>query len=358
MAIIAHLDLDAFFASVEEREKPYLKGLPVVVGADPKGGKGRGVVATANYPAREYGIHSAMPISQAWKLSEWARKSGKPSAAFIVPNGHKYGKASREVFKVVKKYVKHIEETSIDEAYLDLNFTETLPKAAALMRIIKRDVYRTTGLRATIGIGHNRMMAKIASGYRKPNGLTVISEKSAETFLAPLPIRTIPGIGPKTEEVFKRLKVSTVADARRFSWVELQERFGMWGFDLYEKLRGVASDTLHKEQAPKSIGVHETFETDTYDFDQVLDVLARMGKRITKQLSRNGFSGFKTVVLTVRFSDFTTKNRSSTSKEILSGERSLETRAMKLLMPFFDRSENPKRLPVRLVGLRVEKLVA
>jgi len=358
MAIIAHLDLDAFFASVEEREKPYLKGLPIVVGADPKGGKGRGVVATANYPAREYGIHSAMPISQAWKLSRWARRQGKREAAFISPSTRKYTKASQEVFAIVRKHVTHIEQTSVDEAYLDMNFTETLPRAAVIAREIKRDIYRRTGLRATIGIGHNRMMAKIASSYRKPNGLTVVSEKNAEAFLSPLPIRTIPGIGPKSEETFTKLRIKTIGDARKLSWVELEEHFGKWGFSLYERLRGVAPATLYEDEPPKSIGEHETFDKDTEDFDQVLATLRRMAEHLEKQRIKNKFSGFKTVVLTVRFSDFTTKSRSVTSKDPLTSARALETRAMKLLMPFFDRTENPKKLPIRLVGLRIEKLVA
>ncbi len=357
MAIIGHIDLDAFFASVEERDKPFLKGEPIVVGADPKGGSGRGVVATANYKAREYGIHSAIPISQAWKLSELARKSGKPQAVFIVPSSHKYGKASKEVFKVVRSHVTSIEETSVDEAYLDLTFTKTLLGAIALARAVKRDIYRRTGLRATVGIGHNRMMAKIASGHKKPNGLTVVSEQKAEKFLEPLPVRILPGVGPKTEAALRRYGVKTVGDARKFSWVELVEHFGSWGYDLYEKIRGIAPAKLYKDEPYKSIGEHETFETDTDDLDAIMKTISGMAGRLLKRLVRHNFSGFKTVVITVRFSDFTTKNRSVTAKEKIDSQKVLEVRALKLLLPFFDRSENPRRLPIRLVGLRLEKLV-
>ena len=210
MKIIAHIDLDAFFASVEEREKPYLRGLPVVVGSDPAGGKGRGVVATANYRAREYGIHSAMPITRAWRLSEWARKKGMPTVAFITPGNRKYGKASREVFRIVCRYVKKIEQTSVDEAYLDMSAPHSYAKARVLARAIQRQIIRETHLTASVGIGPNRMVAKIASGYQKPRGLTVVVPERVMAFLAPLATRDIPGIGPKAEAALARLGIRTV----------------------------------------------------------------------------------------------------------------------------------------------------
>ncbi|MAF59243.1 MAG: DNA polymerase IV [Candidatus Pacebacteria bacterium] len=355
--IIAHIDLDAFFASVEERDNPYLKGLPVVIGSDPEGGFGRGVVSTANYKAREYGIHSALPIRKAWGFSEAARKEGKSACAFISPSMNRYSDASREIFNIVSKYTPTLMQTGIDEGSTDLSHLKTFKAARVHVENMKREIKRKTRLSCSVGIGPNRLVAKIASDFDKPNGLTVITPSKVDKFLRPLSIRDIPGIGPKAEEKLRRFKIKTVGDLQKLSWEELEKNFGKWGFSMYEKARGIDERELHEPVPRKSIGKHETFREDTYDLNFVLYELSKMARSITSSMNRKSFSGFRTVVLTVRFADFTTFTRSVTTSEVMKYTKELEAKAMKLVLPFFEGVQNPEKKAVRLVGLRIEKLI-
>lgn len=353
--IIVHVDLDAFFAAVEERDRPWLRGFPIVVGADPEGGRGRGVVATANYPARAYGIRSAMPVREAWRRSEEARGRGLPAVAFIRPDFRKYEAASRKVMRILRKRGR-VEEVGLDEAYLDLSPLGSFSRAEQAARAAKREIARSVGVTASVGIGENRMVAKIAANAEKPDGLTVVSPGRTEQFLAPLPVRVIPGVGPKTEKVLAGAGIQTVADARKRSWEELEELLGSHGFSFYERVRGIASAELAAPEPPKSVGEHETLREDTRDFRRASAVLDRMSRDILGRLRRAGFSGFRTVVLTVRFGDFETRQRSTTSPRPLFTERELSLRGLKLLLPFFERRGNPRGKAVRMIGLRVEKL--
>jgi len=354
--IIGHIDMDAFFASVEERDKPWLKGLPIVIGSDPEGGRGRGVVTTANYIARRYGIHSALPIQKAWAFSEEARKRGDKGAVFISPRGRRYGNISKKVFEIVSSYVGDMQVTSVDEAYFDITKACSYKKAKAIAKKIKRDIKKKENLSCSIGIGPNKMIAKIASDFEKPNGLTVVREEETFDFLGPLSIRVIPGIGPKMGEKFKSMKISTIKDARAFSWGELSRVFGSHGFSVYQKVRGSGSTSLGERTIRKSIGQHQTFYEDTSDLKFVTHALEHMGEEIFAIMSEKGFSSFRTIVLTIRFSDFETKNRSITSKENVSTLKVFDLRALKLLLPFFDSSENPRGKKIRMIGLRIEKL--
>jgi len=356
MVIIGHLDMDAFFAAVEEREMPWLRGSPIVVGADPKGGVGRGVVSTANYKAREYGIHSAMSIRRAWELSQTKRKKRDLPTVFITPRFDKYSNASREIVSIVKKYVPKIQKVGTDEMYLDLSCTGSYKKAEALANQLQTAIKRKTKLTGSIGIGPNKMIAKIASDFKKPSGLTVVSEDAVQKFIAPLPVRTIPGIGPKMEERLLRLGIQTVAELRQLSKDELQRRFQSWGVSLYEKARGHGSAEFSTHEKAKSIGEHRTFQEDTHDMRLVMKTLAAMAEGLVHSLKQQKFSGFRTVALTVRFADFETKQRSVTTKSSMQNTHELELKAMKLLLPFFEKGENPYKKAVRMVGLRVEKL--
>ncbi len=212
MRLIGHLDMDAFFAAIEARDHPELTGKPVVVGADPKGGRGRGVVATANYAARRYGIHSAMPISQAWKASEAARRRGLPEAAFVRGSHRRYSEVSVRIMAILHQFAPVVEEASIDEAYFDLSFAGSVDAAMEICRQIKAEIKAREDLTASIGLGPNKLVAKIASDFQKPDGLTVVRAEEAEDFLAPLPVRKIPGIGPKTERFLAGMGVKTVQD--------------------------------------------------------------------------------------------------------------------------------------------------
>lgn len=360
MPIIAHLDMDAFFAAVEERDNPQFAGLPIAVGADPRDGRGRGVVSTANYEARMYGIHSATPISTAWRLSQKAIEEGNPEVIFLPVDMEKYLAVSQKIMKIVRQVAGSrtaIEPVGMDEAYLDLSTLKSHEKAQEICQKIRTRIKEKEHLTASFGIGPNKLIAKIASDMEKPEGLTIITKKGALETIAPLPIRKIPGIGPKTEEKFKELGVETIEDLRKFSKEEMGEMLGKWGLDLYEKARGRDSSPVVEEKPPpKSIGEQETFQEDTLDPDFIFKRLSELCQRVIERYKDSDFTSFKTVVVTVRFSDFQTKTRTQTLKEPASSFETLRSEAMKLILPFLDKRENPKSKPIRLLGVRIEKL--
>lgn len=355
--IIAHLDMDAFFAAIEERDTPALRGVPLVVGADPLGGRGRGVVSTSNYLARAYGIHSATPISVAWRLSEAARRAGKPAVAFVSVDMPKYARVSDEIMGIVRRFIPIVEQASIDETYGDLSFTESYQAAALLSRELKAAIYTAARLTASVGIGPNKLIAKIASGLSKPDGLTVVCEEEAESFLAPLPLRAIPGIGPKTEVLLSQQGLKCVQDMKSLTVSQLDELLGKRGVDLYEKVRGRDITPLEEHEEIKSISEQHTFEADTLDSQRLLRELELLGKGVMDRLQQEGFQSFRTVVLTVRFADFKTTSRAHTLAEPAGDMATLRREILRLLMPFLDRRENPHRQCIRLLGVRVEKLM-
>lgn len=376
MRIIAHLDLDAFFASVEEKERPRLKGLPIVVGADPAPKQvwygadpaakkvlvatGRGVVSTANYKAREYGIRSALPISKAWQFSQQAVRAGKPEAIFVMPDFRKYSKASNAVMEIVRKYSDVTEQAGIDEIYIDLSMYVNFAEAEKICRKIKNEIKEQEKITASIGLGPNKLIAKIASDMQKPDGLTVINDENppagGEEFLEPLSIRKIPGIGPKTEQYFNELKIHKVGDLKKYSKAELEEMLGKWGAELYFKIRGIDDSPVAEDSEVKSIGEQETFQEDTLDFKIIIEKLESLCQGVFKSFQTSDFSTFKNITVTVRFSDFETKTRSHTLLKSTKTFKALKIGAIKLLMPFFDNRENPRKKRIRLIGIRVEKL--
>jgi DNA polymerase IV (archaeal DinB-like DNA polymerase) len=356
MRIIGHLDMDAFFAAVEERDNPRFAGRPIVVGADPKEGRGRGVVSTANYKAREYGIRSALPISTAWKNAEAARRAGKPAVIFVAGHFEKYGEISHHIMEIVSKYAPHIEQASVDEAYFDLSRVGSYEAAEDMARRIKADIKENERLTASIGIGPNKLIAKVASDRNKPDGLTVVREEDAESFLEPLSVRTIPGIGPKTEMQLKELKVSTIKDAKKFSEAELKKMMGKWGPELYQKLRGRDSSPLVEFWEAKSIGEQKTFQHDVVDPKILNKALKELAAEVHDRFAESGFAAFRSITLIVRFSDFTTKTRATTLSKPVHDSETIQFQALRLFMPFFDARENPKRKAIRLIGVRLEKL--
>jgi DNA polymerase IV (archaeal DinB-like DNA polymerase) len=356
MIIIAHLDMDAFFAAVEERDKPRLKGRPIVVGADPRGGEGRGVVATANYKAREYGIYSATPISKAWQLSEKAKSQGKPAVIFIGGNHRKYGQVSKQIMKIIQCHSPVVQQVGLDEAYFDLTKTGSYKNAKTLAQKIKKEIKRKEKLTASIGIGPNKLIAKIASDYKKPEGLTIVTEKEVDKFLEPLSVRKIPGIGPKTEIILSKLKIKTVKDLKEFSESEMKERLGKWGMALYRKSRGLGSINLTEKYERKSIGEEVTFSTDSSDMSFVSEALKNICHDLSDRLKKSGFNKFRTMTLKVRLADFSTRNRSKTFKAPIADSKTMEFEALRLLLPFFDKRENKQSQAIRLIGIRLEKL--
>jgi DNA polymerase IV (archaeal DinB-like DNA polymerase) len=355
--IIAHVDMDAFYAAVETRRNPDLRDKPVVIGADPKAGHGRGVVTTANYRARRYGIRSAMPISRAWRLAEAARRRGDPEAVFIRGNHELYREVSARIMALLTQHADAFEEASIDEAYLDLSSLGGFERACERARFLKLEIAQREDLTCSVGIGPNKLVAKIASDFRKPDGLTVVRDEEVQGFLDPLPIRVIPGIGPKSERLLHQRGIRTIRDLRGVERAELVDGFGRWGEDLFSKARGISGSAVSNEWEPKSIGEQETFEVDTLDAAFILERARELTRTVFARLQREGFRAFRTVTVTVRFMNFTTFTRSHTAREALTGADALYTSAVRLLEPFLDHRENPKQRKLRLIGVRAEKLV-
>lgn len=356
LRVIAHFDMDAFFAAIEERDRPHLRGLPIAVGADPQQGRGRGVVSTANYPARAYGLHSALPISRAWQLSESARRRGLPPVVFLPVRMAQYAEVSARIMAQFREAAAVVEPASIDEAYLDLSATGSFADAESHCRQLCAAIHAQEQLTASVGIGPNKLIAKIASGMQKPAGLTVVPAEQVAAFLDPLPIQTIPGIGPKSTARLAQLGVKTVHDLLAWPPSQLDHAFGRRGREWYDKIRGQDQDPLVAEWTPKSIGEQDTFETDTKDPTFLLDYMHRLCNSVWAKLHEEGFHTCRTIVLTVRFSDFTTVTRSHTVATPVETERTLYAEGMKLFLPFLDRRDNPQGKRLRLVGLRVERL--
>jgi nucleotidyltransferase/DNA polymerase involved in DNA repair len=355
MRIIGHLDMDAFFAAVEERNNPRFQGLPLVVGADPKDGAGRGVVSTANYAARKLGIHSAMPITRAWQRSQAAIARGRPAAIFLSGSFSAYDAISRRLMAIIKQHAPTMQQRSIDEAYFDLSHASPR-QAVKICRAIKQEIKEKEQLTASIGLGPNKLIAKIASDHDKPDGLTVIASADVEAFLDPLPIRAIPGIGPKTEAILKQQSICVVRDLKKLRQQALHDRFGKWGDVLYEKARGRDSSPLREEHIAKSIGHNLTFSRDTLNAGFLIPKLAEACQDVFERLTGEGFSTFRVITITVRFADFQTKTRRKTIPKPSSSAADLRRVAMQLFLPFLDHRENPQEKLIRLIGVRLEKI--
>jgi len=351
--IIAHLDMDAFFASVEERDSPQFFGLPIAVGSDPMKGRGRGVVSTANYKAREYGIRSATPISKAWQLSEEAKRQGKPGVVFLEPDFSKYEKAHEAVLEIIKRYASIIEPASIDEFYFDLSEFK-YEKAINICQDIKKDIKKDLKLTCSIGIGPNKLIAKISAGIDKPDGLTVVKLKDVLEFLSPLLAKEIPGIGPKTNEVLNKMGIKTVGDLRNIPEEELANLFGKIGKDIFLKSRGIDDSEIEESREVKSIGRQDTFFDDTLDALIIIKKFEELCEDVFYRFEQSGFKSLKTITATVRFKGFITKNCSKTFKNPINKKKDFFSSALNLLLPFLDNRKNPEKRLIRLIGVRME----
>jgi DNA polymerase IV (archaeal DinB-like DNA polymerase) len=354
--IVAHVDMDAFYAAVEAQRAPALRDRPLVVGADPKEGHGRGVVTAASYAARRYGIRSALPISRAWRLAEAARRRGEPETIFVRDDHALYREVSARIMAILAAAGDAFQKTSVDEAYLDLSSLGSFDAAVERARRLKAEIVSREGLTASVGIGPNKLVAKIASDFQKPDGLTVVRSEEVQAFLDPLRIRVIPGIGPKTERFLHGHHIQTVAELRTLDRAQLAEWFGRWGEDLYARARGLSESAVSNERERKSVGEQETFEVDTLDGTFVLERARALARTVWSRLEGHGFRACRTVTVTVRFENFITSARSRTSREAWTSEEALCAAALELLLPFLDDRENPRHRKLRLIGVRAEKL--
>jgi len=276
--------------------------------------------------------------------------------AFVSVDMPKYARVSDEIMGIVRRFIPVVEQASIDETYGDLSFTESYGAAELLCREVKAAIHTDTRLTASVGIGPNKLIAKIASGMSKPDGLTVVREEEAELFLAPLPLRAIPGIGPKTEALLSQQGLKYVRDMKSLTVSQLDAWLGKRGVDLYEKIRGRDASPLEEYAETKSLGEQHTFEADTLDSQRLFSELELLGKGVMDRLQQEGVQSFRTIILTVRFADFKTTSRAHTMAEPASDLATLRREVLKLLMPFLDRRENPHRQLIRLLGVRIEKL--
>jgi DNA polymerase IV (DinB-like DNA polymerase) len=338
--IILHLDMDHFFTAVEEREHPEYKGKPVIVGALPKEGKGRGVVSTCNYEARKFGVRSGMPISRAWRLC--------PEAVFLPVNYELYAKVSAEIMGILRKYADKFEQWGIDEAFLDVTSrAKDYAEAEAITQEIKREIYGKERLTCSIGIGPNKLVAKIASDMQKPDGLTIVKEDEVEKFLAPLPVRRLLWVGRKTEQKLKTMGIHTIGDLAHYDPSVLAETFGVMGTQLYLMANGIDKSEVEERGEMKSISREATFEEDTLEFGVVLDTLDRLSEEVCKDVLKQNLY-FKTVTVKIRYENFETHTHSRTLPRISNRLQDLKEMARELTEEYFRLDRK-----IRLVGVRV-----
>jgi DNA polymerase-4 len=296
---IVHIDMDAFYASVEQRDDPQLRGKPVVVAWRGK----RSVVCAASYEARQFGVRSAMPAMRAQNLC--------PNAVFLPPDFPRYRAVSHQVREIFKRHTDLIEPLSLDEAYLDVSENKTgLPTATQVARAIRDQIRSELQLTASAGVAPNKFLAKIASDWRKPDGLFVIQPREVDSFLLPLPVGRLPGVGKVTEEKLKRLRVQTVADLRVLELSALENRFGRYGVRLHELARGIDHSEVIPDRPTQSISAEDTFEQDV-TLSETEPMIRRLAEK-TWAASRNELRIGRTVVLKLKTSEFKILTRSHT----------------------------------------------
>ncbi len=298
---IVHVDMDAFYASVEQRDRPELHGLPVIVGADPRG---RGVVSAASYEARRFGVHSAMPISRAFQLC--------PEGAFLPVDMDKYARVSVEVMAILAEFTPLVEPLSIDEAFLDVTASGALwGDGAAIGRQIKSKIRSRVSLTASVGVAANKFVAKVASELEKPDGLVVVAPGEEGEFLSPLPVGRLWGVGKVAGAELQAMGILTIGQLAQTPAAHLKARFGPHGPDLLQLARGLDDRPVESDAAPKSMGAEETFDRDTRDVELVRATLRGQSERVARELRAGGHAG-RTVTLKLRFADFSTITRAQT----------------------------------------------
>jgi DNA polymerase IV len=342
--ILAHLDLDAFFAAVEELEAPELRERPLVVGGDPHG---RGVVATANYVARRFGIHSAMSCAEALRRC--------PQAVFVRPRHRLYSQYSKTVWNAVREVVPTVERTGMDEGYLDVG--EVAPdfgRARAVAEAVQAAVRGTTSLSCSLGVASCKVVAKIASDRRKPGGVTVVPAGREGAFLAPFDVRRLPGVGPRSEERLRRARIDTIGSLAAVSDDDLRRLLpGKLGPLLRDRARGIDPRPLELSSETVSISAEETFPRDVADRERLQDELRRLSELVAQRLAAAGQTG-RTVTTKVRYPDFSIRSRStSLAVGIDDAERIWE-----LACGLLDRALADRPGALRLVGVAVSGLEA
>ncbi len=332
--------MDAFYAAVEQRDRPELLGKPVIIGADPKGGRGRGVVSTASYEARRFGVGSAMPISKAYRLC--------PHGVYLYPDMEKYAAVSKEVMAILRRFTDVVEPISIDEAFLDVTQSRrAFGDGERVARALKDAIRKETRLTASVGVATSKLVAKVASDMRKPDGLVLVPPGEEAAFLAPLPVRRLWGVGPKMEEQLARLGVATIGDLAALSAEKLERRFGTHGHDLVKLARGEDDREVLAEAAEaKSLGAEHTYNKDTDDRARLRATLMELADTVARRLRAHGLEG-RTVTLKYRDQTFHTVTRAETQARAVDSSNALFAVAARL----FDAVHGGSK--VRLLGIYV-----
>lgn len=337
---IIHIDMDAYYASVEQRDNPQLRGKPVVVGGRPDS---RGVVATCSYEARQFGIHSAMSCARAYQLC--------PTVIFVRPRFDIYVQVSQQIRNIFLSYTDLVEPLSLDEAYLDVSINkQDIQSATWIAQRIRQEIRQQTGLTASAGVSYNKFLAKIASDVNKPDGLTVVTPEQAEQFIADLPIRRFHGVGRVTEKKMLALGIHTGLDLYLHSLEELQHYFGKAGQYYYGIARGVDPRPVTPNRIRKSIGKETTLDDDIADVSQMLTIIGDLANRVAAVLAQKQTSGL-TLTLKVKYADFQIVTRS------ISGETPIETAAeILILAEKMLRKTDAGNKAVRLLGVTISHL--
>jgi len=340
MRRILHIDMDAFFSSVEQKRHPELIGKPVVIGGDGDPTK-RGVVSTASYEARKFGVHSAMPLRTAHKLC--------PNAIFLPVDYEEYSRISKKFKAVLGEFTETIEDVGIDEAFLDISSINRPPEDIA--KEIKKRIKEETDLNCSIGIAPNKLLAKIASDLNKPDGLTIITVEDVQKQIWPLPVRKLWGVGPKTEVYLKeKMGIKTIGELAAMPLGKLIEEFGQsYGSYLYEASRGIDESDLETHWEPKSISKETTFQRDIDNWQLIARNLVELTQDVVASMKEEGYRG-RTLTVKVRFMDFKTHTRAKTLDEFTDSEPQIRRAAFDCLGRF------ELRKKVRLIGVRISNL--
>ncbi len=298
------MDMDAFFASVEQRDNPDYRGKPVIVGADPQGGKGRGVVSTCSYEARSFGVHSAMPIRTAYKLC--------PQGIYVWPHGKLYSQVSKQVFEILYEFTDQVEPLSIDEAFMDVTGSIRLfGEGEKIAQLIKDRIKEKLNLTASVGMAPNKYLAKIASDLEKPDGLVVVDPEKISEFLHPLPISRLWGAGKQTQKVLHKMGIETIGELAAFPEDILKKKLGKMGDHFYKLAHGIDNREVHAGQGVKSVSNEHTFSTDIRDGEKLRKRLSALCDKVGYRLRKHKLNG-KTIHLKLRYSDFSTITRNKT----------------------------------------------
>ncbi|MBN1154692.1 DNA polymerase IV [candidate division KSB1 bacterium] len=341
--IILHIDMDAFFAAVEQRDHPEYKGLPVIVGADPKDGKGRGVVSTCSYEARKYGIHSAMPISQAYRLC--------PLGIYLRGRMSVYQSVSRQLMQILSDFTSLVEPLSIDEAFLDITGSiRLLGTPEKIARKIQQRIADELHLTASIGIAPNKFVAKIASDLNKPNGLVIVEEHQIRDFLAPLPISKLWGVGKKTQPIFLKYGIRTIGELANSSKERIVTIFGNSGLHFWNLANGIDDRDVVTHTPAKSVSQEITFDKDIDDLTELHKTLLYLVTELTRLIRKDHYKA-KTITLKVRLADFSTFTRSHTLSDFTDSFNLIHSVISDLFHRF-----NCHNKKIRLLGVAVSNL--